>query len=139
MPGTDFSKYHTYKWVSIQENMHPDQIVDAQIKQAVDAQLSAKGFTKTDSDNADMYAAYQVAVDQERQWNAFGMWGGMGTATSSTIQVGTVAVDLYDPTSKQMIWRGAATKTLDPSKNPEKNQKNVDKAMAKLFKNFPPH
>ena len=55
MPGTDFSKYHTYKWVAIEGGAHPNQIVDAQIKQAVDSQLSSKGLTKTDSDKADLY------------------------------------------------------------------------------------
>jgi opacity protein-like surface antigen len=69
MPGTDFSKYHTYKWVTIEGGAHPNQIVDAEIKQSVDSQLSAKGFTKTDSDKADMYVGYQIAVDQEKQWN----------------------------------------------------------------------
>ena len=44
MPGTDFSKYHTYKWVPIEGASHPNQIVDAEIKQAVDAQLSTKGM-----------------------------------------------------------------------------------------------
>ena len=37
MPGTDFSKYHTYKWVSIEGGAHPNQIMDAEIKQSVDA------------------------------------------------------------------------------------------------------
>src|SRR5215469_16403415 len=50
MPGTDFSKYHTYKWVSIEGASHPNQIMDAEIKQAVDTQLAAKGLTKTDSE-----------------------------------------------------------------------------------------
>jgi hypothetical protein len=40
MPGTDFSKYHTYKWVGIEGGAHPNQIVDAQIKQSVDSQLA---------------------------------------------------------------------------------------------------
>ena len=35
MPGVDFSKYHTYKWVLIEGAKQPNQIVDAQIKQAV--------------------------------------------------------------------------------------------------------
>src|SRR5262249_29825245 len=76
MPGTDFSKYHTYKWVLIQGASHPNQIVDAEIKQAVDAQLATKGLTKTDNDKADLYIGYQTAVDQERQWNGYGMGGG---------------------------------------------------------------
>jgi len=142
MPGTDFSKYHTYKWVSIEGGSHPNQIMDAQIKQAVDGQLSSKGMSKTDGDKADLFVGYQIAVDQEKQWNAYGMggvrFGGMGTATSSTINVGTLVLDMYDPGSKQLVWTGHATKTIEPSKSQEKNQKNLDKAMQKLLKDYPP-
>jgi len=143
MPGTDFSQYHTYKWIVIQSNIHPNQIVDAEIKQAVDAQLQAKGLTKTDSDQADIYVGYQCAVDQEKQWNGFGMggglrWGGMASATSSTIDNGSLVVDMYSVTQKQLVWTGTATKTLSSGGNQEKNQKNLDNAMKKLFKNYPP-
>jgi hypothetical protein len=144
MPGTDFSKFHTYKWVNIEGGAHPNQIMDAEIKQSVDSQLASKGLTKTDSDKADLYVGYQVAVDQEKQWNAYGMggglrWGGgMGTATQSTINVGALVLDMYDPSTKQLVWTGKAQKTLDPSSNQEKNQKNLNKAMAKLLKDYPP-
>jgi hypothetical protein len=144
MPGTDFSKYHTYKWVTIEGGAHPNQIVDAQIKQSVDSQLATKGLTKTDGDKADLEVGYQTAVDQQKQWNAYGMGGGyrlgggMATATSSTINVGTLVLDMYDPATKQLVWTGRATKTVNPSSNQEKNQKNLDKAMAKLLKNYPP-
>lgn len=146
MPGTDFSKYHTYKWVVVDGAAQPNQIVDAQIKQAIDSQLAAKGLTKIDSGNADLFIGYQISLDRERQWNAYGLgggprwgWGGgMATATSSTITVGTLVLDMYDPSIKQLVWTGRATKTLDPSSNQEKNQKNLDKAMQKLLKNYPP-
>jgi hypothetical protein len=144
MPGTDFTKFHTYKWVAIEGGQHPNQIVDQQIKQAIDAQLERKGLTKTTEDTADMLVGYQVAVDQEKQWNTYGsgigwgMGGGMGTATSSTINVGTLVLDMYDPSAKQLIWTGRATKTLEPSKSPEKNQERLDKAAEKLLKDFPP-
>jgi hypothetical protein len=142
MPGTNFSKYHSYKWVNIEGAAHPNQIVDQEIKQAVDSQLASKGLTKTDSDQADLYVGYQAAVNQEKQWNAYGTgmgWGGgMATATQSTISSGTLVVDMYDPSNKQLVWTGAASKTLDPSSNPQKNQKNLDKAVAKLLKNYPP-
>ncbi len=86
-----------------------------------------------DGDNADLDVGYQATLDKETKWNAYGTggvrWGGgMGTATSSTIVIGTLVLDMYDP----------ATKTLDPKANQEKKQKNLDKAMAKLLKNFPP-
>jgi hypothetical protein len=143
MHGTDFAKFHTYKWVSIKGGAHPNQIVDAQIKQSIDVQLASKGLTQTDSDKADLYLAYQVAVGKEKQWNGYGMggglrWGGIATATSSTISVGTLVLDMYDPAKKQLVWTGSATKTLDPGSNQQKNQQHLDKAMAKLLKNYPP-
>jgi hypothetical protein len=140
MPRTDFSKYHTYKWVNI-AGAHPDQIMDAEIKQSVDSQLASKGMTKTDSDKADLYIGYQTAVSQETQWDAFGSRAfGMGTGswTSSTISVGTLVLDLYDPGTKQLVWIGRATKTIDPGSNHEKNMKNLDKAVGKLLTNYPP-
>ena len=143
MPGTDFAKYHTYKWVAIQGAAHPNQIVDAEIKQSIDSQLAAKGLSKTEAENADLFVGYQIAVDQEKQWNAYGTgggvrFGGMGSATSSTLNVGTLVLDMYDPSGKTLVWQGEATKTLDPSKNEEKNRKNLDKAVQKLLKNYPP-
>jgi hypothetical protein len=144
MPGTNFTNYHTYKWVTVEGATYPNQILDAQIKSSIDSQLAAKGLTKTDTDKADLYVAYQASIDQEKQWNAYGMggglrWGGgMATAQSTTISVGTLVLDMYDPTSKQLVWTGRATKTLDSGANQEKRQKNLDKAMQKLLKNFPP-
>lgn len=143
MPGTDFTKYHSYKWVKVEGATYPNQIVDAQIKQSIDSQLAAKGLTKTDGDKADLLVGYQVSIEQEKQWNAYGTgglrWGGgMATAQQSVISIGTLALDMYDPTTKQLVWTGRATKTLDPGANQQKKQKNLDKAMQKLLKNFPP-
>lgn len=142
MPGTNFAKYKTYKWVAIEGGAHPNQIVDAEIKQAVDSQLASKGMSKADGENADFYFAYQMAVDQEKQWNAWGttgrVMGGMASATSSTISIGTLVLDRYDPSSKQLVWTGRATEAIDPKGSQERNEKNLNKAMAKLLKNFPP-
>ena len=144
MPGVDFSKFHTYKWVKIPDAKYPNQIVDTQIMNSIDAQLATKGLTKTTDEKADLYVAYQVSVQQQSQWNAYGMgggyrWGGgMATAQESTINIGTLVLDMYDSSTKDLVWTGRATKTLNPSKDQAKNQKNVDKAMAKLLKDFPP-
>jgi hypothetical protein len=144
MPGTNFAKFHSYKWVTIEGAVQPNQIVDAQIKQSIDSQLAAKGLIKTDGDKADLLIGYQVSIDQEKQWNAYGMgggprWGGgMSTAQQSTISSGTLVLDMYDPATKQLVWTGRVSKTLDPSANQGKKQKNLDKAMQKLLKTFPP-
>src|SRR5262249_12405707 len=106
MPGTDFTKFKTYKWVDVEKSQKPDQITDRMISQSIDAQLAKKGLTKTTDDNADLYVAYQVALDKETQWYAYNTgpsmyWGygmggtGMTTATSETITIGTLDFDMY--------------------------------------------
>ena len=121
VPGTDFSKYKTYKWVAIEGAQYPDQIVDGQIKMAVDTALAGKGLTKAAGETADMFIGYQIAVDQERQWNAYGggglRWGGgMGTATSSTIKIGTLALDVYDPAAKSLTLEGRGNQDPQPER-----------------------
>ncbi len=155
--GTDFSKFKTYKWVTIKDAQKPDDLVDKQVKAAVDAGLASKGLSKTEGDTADVYVAYQTALSTEKQYTSFdsgmGGWGygpgwygggwyggggGMTTGTTSTIYVGQLAVDMYDSANKDLVWRGVASKTLDPKAKPEKREKNLNKAVQKLMKNYPP-
>ena len=152
---TDFSKFKTYKWVPLKDATQLNDITDKMIKTTIDEQLATKGLTKTDADTADLYVGYQAAVGQEKQFTSYSSdWGygagygrgwyggGMGssttTGTTSTIYIGQIAVDMYDSSHKDLVWRGLASKTIDQKAKPDKQQKNLTKAMAKLFKNYPP-
>ncbi|MBZ5697445.1 MAG: DUF4136 domain-containing protein [Acidobacteriia bacterium] len=139
--ATNFAAYKTYQWADIQGGAVTDQLVDQNIKRAVDEQLALKGLTKVEK-GADLYVGYQAAVNEERRvdvWGTGPRWGGgMAQAETRTIKVGQLVINMYDPARKQLIWRGVATKTLEPSKDPDKNYRNLQKAMAKLFKNYPP-
>jgi hypothetical protein len=155
--GTDFSKFKTYEWVLIKGAQMPNDIVDKQIKSTIDAQLLMKGLTAVTTDNADLYIGYQTAVGSEKQFSSFssgmgpgwgygggwygGGWyggGGMTTGQTSTIYVGQLVLDMYNPAGKDLVWRGTVSKTLDPKAKPNKQQKNLNKAVAKLLKNYPP-
>jgi Domain of unknown function (DUF4136) len=63
--NTDFSKFKTYKWVVLKDAAPVNDILDKDIKSSVDAQLATKGLSKVDSDNADLFIAYQTAVSTE--------------------------------------------------------------------------
>src|SRR3954453_7391642 len=152
--GQDFSKYHTYKWVQLEGSQKINQLAEQQLQAAVDAELTKKGLKKTDGDTADLFLAYQAAIGQEKQFTSYntdwgygpgwggryygGMGGGMTTGQTSTIYVGQVTLDMYDPAQKKLVWRGIASKTRETKAKPEKQKKNLDKAVAKLLKNFPP-
>lgn len=150
----DFPRYKTYKWVEVSGGTKLDSLLDKQLKDAVDAELAKKGLTKSDSDTVDLFVGYQVAIGQEKQINSYNSgwgygpgWGragwygggtGISTASTSTILVGTLALDMYEVPKKQLVWRGIATKTIDTNAKPEKRSKNITKGVAKLLKNYPP-
>ena len=154
--NTDFSKFKTYKWVILKNAAKLDDLLDNQIKAAVDAELARKGLTKVEDDSANLYIGYQAAVGQEKEftsyssdWGYGGGWyrggwygpmGGMSTTTgqTSTIYKGQLAVDMYDSANHSLIWRGLGSKTIDPKAKPDKQQKNLQKAVAKILKNYPP-
>ena len=150
-----FSMFKTYKWVTLKGAQQPNQLVDGQIRAAIDSELATKGLMRTEADSADLYIGYQTAVSTEKQYTSFdtgwgygpgwygGGWyggGGMSTTTgqTSTIYVGQLALDMYQAAAKQLVWRGVASKTIDTDAKPEKQQKNLAKAMSKLLKNYPP-
>lgn len=153
---TDFSRFKTYKWVNIKDATKLNDLVDKQVKDAVDQQLATKGLTKVEDDSANLYIGYQAAIGQEKQFTSYstdwgygsgwyrGGWygGGMGSSTTSgstsTIYVGQLAVDMYDSANHDLVWRGLASKTIDEKAKPEKQQKNLAKAVKKLLKNYPP-
>jgi hypothetical protein len=138
--SANFSAYRTYQWVDLKTDRASNQLMDQNIKRAVEEQLAMKGLQRVES-GGDLQIAYQVAIEQEKQFEGFGTgprWSGMARVNSSTIDIGKLVVSLYDPAKKQLVWRGDAEKTLDIKKDPDKNYRNLQKAMAKLFKNYPP-
>ena len=142
-----FSTYKTYNWIDYRRVDPGDQLLDQDIKRAVDAQLAGKGLRRVES-GGDLVVGYQAGISQEKAFDSIGTggWGGpfaLGNwgntrVTTSTIDIGKLTIGLFDPASQQLVWRGAASKTLNISKDPDKNYRALEKAMAKLFKNYPP-
>jgi hypothetical protein len=147
--SANFSAYKTYQWVDFKPVEVGDQILDQDIKRAVDTQLASKGLRRVES-GGDLVVGYQASLSQEKQFDGTawgggpfgwrGPWGDWGNArvTSSTIDVGKLVVGLFDPATRQLVWRGSASKTLSINKDPDKNYRNLEKAVAKLFRNYPP-
>jgi len=146
----DFSTIETYKWVG---RDHPE-ISDLEYKKivsAVDTQLELKGFQKVDSD-PDVVVTYfgdnneRTVVDTTHYGYGYGggwYWGhgyggGMSTSTSQvrTYTEGTLVLDMYLASKKELIWRGTVTGTVVD--DPQKMEKKVNKGLAKLFKEYPP-
>jgi Domain of unknown function (DUF4136) len=120
--SANFNVYKTYQWVDYKPVQVGDQLLDQDIKRAVDAQLAGKGLRRVES-GGDLHVGYQAAISQEKQFDSLGSggwggpfgWGNWGNTrvTTSTIEIGKLVIGLFDPATKQLVWRGSASRTLD--------------------------
>jgi Domain of unknown function (DUF4136) len=144
--GANFAQYKTYSWEQVKTK---DPLDVDRIKSGVNAALAAKGWTQVASGGDVSIVAMEITHNQQTLntfydgfgggwgWRRFGGGGfGEATTTTETYKVGTIVVDLFDTKTKQLIWRGAESDTL--SNNSDKNIKNLDKGVEKMFKKFPP-
>jgi hypothetical protein len=131
-----------------------NQIGEKRVLDEITEAIKGKGWTLAEADKADALVVLHGATEKQKSLNTFysGMggyggygwrgWGGagmgMGTATTTESEylVGTLVVDIFDAKSKSLMFRGTATDEL--SDKAEKNQKKLDKASNKMFKDFPP-
>jgi hypothetical protein len=145
----DFNQYNTYSWQKVQTQ---NPLWVDRIKAAVNSALEAKGWMQVESGGDISIVAMEMTRSHQTLntyydsfgggWGWRGGYGGFGdgfgdsTTTESTYRVGTLVVDLFDSTTKKLIWRGSASDTL--SDKSDKNIKNLDKGVEKMFDRFPP-
>jgi hypothetical protein len=142
--SADFGQYKTFSWEKVQTK---DPLMVDRIKDAVNSALAAKGWTLVPSGGDAEVFAIETTQDQQTLdtfYNGFGggrRWGfggGFGDATTTveTYKVGTLVVDLFDRKTETLIWRSSSSDTL--SDKADKNTKNLDKGVNKMFQHFPP-
>jgi Domain of unknown function (DUF4136) len=132
-----FARYRTYAWTAGTPAANP--LAENRIHAAVAGQLAVHGFTLAAT--PDVFVATMVVTHEQKEPVANGFSGGLmvgGSATASvpTYEIGTLIVDLYDARTKQLVWRGTGTDTL--SDKPAKNTAKMNKAVAKMFEQYPP-
>ena len=106
----NFSQFRTYYWQQIKPE---SSLWDARIKDAVDAQLAAKGWTQVDSGGDVAIVAIKTTQTQRSlqtfydgfggrwRWRGFGRMG-EATTIEQGYKEGTLVVDMYDAKTKQL-------------------------------------
>ena len=136
----NWSQFHTFQLA--EGTKDPITFSQKRIEDAITSTLTSKGWQPVTS-NPDIMVYTHVVLSQEKQWNATSMggfgyrgWGGgMATATQTNIPMGTLIVDLVNPKTHEMVWRGTAQDQVSGT-GADKGQ--VDQAVQTIFKNFPP-
>lgn len=148
----DFSRFKTYFW-GRRNDQYLRPILATMVMGAVDYNLQQKGLKKVES-GGDLVIEGYGATDTEMRVNVVpdlyyfppiygGPWWGQptyyyvpGTSTATILKKGTLVIDLADPHSKLLQWRGIATAHFDSTQK-EKSLQLMEKSIAKMFKDYP--
>jgi cytochrome c1 len=131
VPGVNFSAYRTYAWVNATPPAGMNPVMYQRIIADFDAALASKGYQKA-SGPADLSLIITVGAQQKtdiQQWGRFGLQTSVYQYTQ-----GQLSLDVFDTRTKQALWHGQVSKTVNPDKP---NPAAVDKAINKLMAKFP--
>jgi hypothetical protein len=148
----DFDKtadFTTYKTYALRDGTKVgNNLIDDRFVAAIEAQMAKKGLTK--SEQPDIFVAYHVAFDKEKDissWSTggggpygWGWGGGWGTTDVRVyeILVGTLVIDVADAKKNAVVWRGVGVKEVDTDAKPDRRDRNINEAVEKVLRNFPP-
>ena len=147
-PEASFTTLKSYSWVEAADPSQVDRGVDPlvarRVNRAVDENLESKGYNKRESGAVDFLVNWYVGTDQKMSvstystgWGYYGWYGGTTTQVNQWTE-GTLVVDVIDTKSKELIWRGWATKALADNPTPEEVTRTVNEIVAGILQTFPP-
>jgi hypothetical protein len=150
---TDFSAYSTYAWLaqpvnqatgSAQVAQQQNTLLQKRVRSAVDVQMRDKGF-QLNVDSPDILLVYHTGLQDKVNVTDYGYrysydywgWGGRDIDVYQYTE-GSLIIDMIDATTKELVWRGSATATIDEGASTEKRESQLDKAARGIFENYPP-
>lgn len=129
-----------------------NQTIELLIHQSVDRYLQSKGYKRIDADGADYLITWfgkikeevkEISVSQFYSSYGYGSLAGRlkQEATDGkvvkTFTRGTLILDVLDPESKTVLWRGNATNTIQENMSEEDVEKYIDLSVKKILKTIP--
>ena len=157
-PSADFYRLASYDWMDPDDTSTNhlrayDSLTHSRVLSAIEDQLFIKGYIKQVGGTPDFLVAYHAAVegkldttviDTHYGYAAPSAWGyQMRPASYREVRAyayeeGTLVIDVIDPKTSQLIWRGSAQAEVNRSANPTQKEKRVREAVGKILANFPP-
>jgi hypothetical protein len=143
---TDFDKSYNFSGLKtfgfavqrrrLSDPLAQDPLNDGRIRAALEANLTAAGFKPESGGGADFAVAYYVSTRNAFSVQEYGYgpprWFGGRDIRVDQYTEGTLTVDIIDARTKQLVWRGRASGTVEL----KGADKKVSKAVEKLVKKF---
>ncbi len=138
--ATDFNTYKTYNFHQNGiDKLELNDLDKRRILAAIDVQMAAKGFTK--SDNPQLYinvlasSKEKVNIDNGYYGGYWGpYWGGPSRVYQYTS--GTIIIDIVDNSRNILVWQGAGSGLNVSNLNTKSD--DIPKAIEEILAKFPP-
>ena len=153
----NFSSLKTFAW---QNDVQPEtgnprldnDLNDQRVRAAIEVELRVKGFVKAEKEVADVLVAYFLDYKQRIDSSSgsfsvgmgkssYGRAGSVGYSSGGTVSdydEAQLTIDLINPASDQMIWRGRGRRRATSTSKPEKLTALTNDAVNRILKKFPP-
>jgi hypothetical protein len=163
---TDFARLKSFRWtetapVSVGDPRVDDTVLQARVRTAVNRELEAKGLRRVDSGDADVLMNYHVTLEEKMTganlndkygytpgggWTQGARQGwswGIGAYDAPSVpatyyEEGSVIIDMVDPSTKRLLWRGSARTVVDLKSDDQTRRERLNEAIARLFEQYPP-
>jgi hypothetical protein len=143
----DLRRYHTYAWAPADSFSTGDPRLDnntffmERVQRAVDGHLREKGFEPAGSRQPDFVVHYHARVEQRLDSRELRPDEPRCEAVECrpfVYDAGTLLIDLVEPRSNQLLWRGWAERGLEGVVDDQTwMDATVDDAVTRIMKRFP--
>jgi hypothetical protein len=150
-PSANFGALHSYAWrpgpqQGLDDPRFDSTLIDKRVRSAVDRVLASKGYrTAAPGSSADFLVGYHAVMRQKTSVQTInrsygyrvGGWRGPQTYVQD-YEEGTLLIDVIDPATMDLLWRGTGTGVVDPLASPEKREQRINDAVERILADFPP-
>ena len=139
--AADFAKFRTFAIRNGQLNSKNPALNSELIKNRIDADieraLTAHGLVKIESGRSDLNVRYRFGSARKAELETYPAgWRGYGTRVVRVPYTeGTLVIDLRDPTTRSLVWRGIAR---EEKQDPYKIEQKLDDMVRKSIEKYPP-
>jgi hypothetical protein len=138
--AVDFGKFKTFLVRDGRLNSrHPalnSELTKKRIATAIESALTDRGLTKA-TGQPDLNVVYTFGAIRQIATETYPAgWRGLSTrVVKEPYAEGTLVIDLRDPTTRSLVWRGIA---VEGEEDPEELAERLDKMVEKALKKYPP-
>lgn len=152
--GEDFAAYQRYAWLPSdahrrQSTQLEDHRMHDLVREAVDEQLSAKGFVLGSPKDADFLVTYHCKIKERIQTAVIDrVWYGVGDEADSievtprveysSFDEGSIVIDFVRAANGKRVWRGVARGSVSLDATPDELEGVVDRSVREILNEFPP-